>query len=120
MELLQLKYFKDAFVTKNFSHTAEKYSVPQSAVSQSIKRLEEELGVQLFVRAANKITPNECGRYFYNYISAALIQIEKGINVVKRCDSDMNFVAKLLSDLRVIAFIPLSLGFLISKLEQLF
>lgn len=89
MELLQLKYFKDAFITKNFSHTAEKYSVPQSAVSQSIKRLEEELGVQLFARSANKITPNECGRYFYNYISAALTQIEKGINVVKRCDSDM-------------------------------
>ncbi len=89
MELLQLKYFKDAFTTKNFSHTAEKYSVPQSAVSQSIKRLEDELGVQLFVRSANKITPNECGRYFYNYISAALTQIEKGINVVKRCDSDM-------------------------------
>lgn len=89
MELLQLKYFKDAFVTKNFSHTAEKFCVPQSAVSQSIKRLEDELGVQLFTRSANKITPNECGRYFYNYISEALTQIEKGINVVKRCDSDV-------------------------------
>ena len=84
-----MKYFKDAFISKNFSRTAEKFCVPQSAVSQSIKRLEEELGVQLFTRSANKITPNECGRYFYNYINGALTQIEKGINVVKRCDSDV-------------------------------
>ena len=82
-----MKYFKDAFVTKNFSHTAEKFRVPQSAVSQSIKRLEDELGVQLFTRSANKITPNECGKIFYNYISMALTDLEKGINIVKRYGS---------------------------------
>ena len=48
MELLQLKYFKDAALTENFSHTAKNFYVPQSAVSQSIKRLETELGVELF------------------------------------------------------------------------
>lgn len=87
MELLQLKYFKDAFVCKNFSRTAEKFCVPQSAVSQSIKRLEEELGVQLFTRHANKITPNECGKIFYNYVNTSLTDLEKGINIVKRYSS---------------------------------
>lgn len=48
MELLQLKYFCDAAETENFSKTAKKYLVPTSNISQSIKRLERELGVELF------------------------------------------------------------------------
>ena len=42
MELLQLTYFCDAAVTQNFSKTAQKYNVPPSNISQSIKRLEIE------------------------------------------------------------------------------
>lgn len=82
-----MKYFKDAFVSKNFSRTAEKFRVPQSAVSQSIKRLEDELGVQLFTRSANRITPNECGKIFYNYVNMSLTDLEKGINIVKKYGS---------------------------------
>ena len=48
MEILQLKYFCDSAVTGNFSATAKKFMVPPSAVSQSIKRLENELGTTLF------------------------------------------------------------------------
>ena len=65
MELLQLKYFADAAVTQNFSRTAKSFFVPTSAVSQSIKRLESELGVKLFSRQANKITLNENGAAFF-------------------------------------------------------
>jgi len=52
MELLQLTYFCDAAVTQNFSKTAQKYNVPPSNISQSIKRLERELSAPLFDRRA--------------------------------------------------------------------
>ena len=55
MELLQLKYFCDAAETENFSKTAEKYLVPTSNISQSIKRLEKELDTELFEHRANRI-----------------------------------------------------------------
>ena len=42
MELLQLKYFCHAAQSCNFSKTAEKFGVPASGISQSIKRLEKE------------------------------------------------------------------------------
>ena len=76
MELLQLKYFCDAAETENFSRTAEKFYVPTSNISQSIKRLEKELGCELFEHYANKIVLNEEGRQFYSYVSQALMLLE--------------------------------------------
>lgn len=72
MELLQLKYFCDAAETENFSKTAKKFNVPQSNISQSIKRLEDELNTSLFTRRANSLFLNEAGRDFYKKISQAL------------------------------------------------
>lgn len=72
MELLQLTYFCDAAQSENFSKTAKKFGVPPSGVSQSIGRLERELGTTLFVRSANRITLNAQGRRFYEQASAAL------------------------------------------------
>ena len=65
MELLQLKYFCDAAETENFSLTAKKFEVPPSGISQTVKRLEEELGTELFIRGANRVSLNEQGRIFY-------------------------------------------------------
>ena len=48
MELLQLTYFCDAARSENFSQTARKFFVPPSNISQSIGRLEKELGCALF------------------------------------------------------------------------
>jgi len=76
MELLQLRYFCDAAGTENFSKTAAKFLVPTSNISQSIKRLERELGCELFEHYANRIRLNEDGKQFYSYVSSALILLE--------------------------------------------
>lgn len=78
MELLQLTYFCDAAETENFSKTALKFNVPASNISQTIRRLEEELGTKLFDRRANKASLNEAGRLFYNRAKSALMSIEEG------------------------------------------
>lgn len=75
MELLQLTYFCHAAQTQNFSHTAKQFNVPPSNISQSIKRLEEELGVQLFDRKTNRVTLNSRGEAFYREVSSALALI---------------------------------------------
>ena len=62
MEMLQLRYFYESAKTENFSHTAKKFQVPATSVSASVKRLEQELGCQLFDRVANRIRLNEHGR----------------------------------------------------------
>ncbi len=76
MELLQLKYFCDAARTQNFSKTAQKYLVPTSNISQSVKRLENELGAPLFDHRSNKIILNEQGKRFFERVSGALELID--------------------------------------------
>ena len=77
MELLQLTYFCDAAESENFSVTARKFKVPPSGISQTIKRLEEELSVKLFVRESNRITLSEQGRLFYDGAKEALCALSK-------------------------------------------
>lgn len=77
MELLQLQYFCDTAETENFSKTAKKHFVPTSSVSQSIKRLEKELGCELFEHGGNKITLNNDGKQFYTDASQALTLLER-------------------------------------------
>ncbi len=84
MELLQLKYFKDAALLENFSKVAELYMVPPSSVSHTIARLEDEIGVKLFTRSGNKILLNEAGKIFYNEVSASLAKLDKGIELVEK------------------------------------
>ena len=76
MELLQLKYFCDAAESENFTKTAKKFFVPTSAVSQSIKRLEGELSIQLFTRGNNRVALNENGKLFYEGVKEALSLLE--------------------------------------------
>lgn len=46
MELLQLTYLFDAAETESFSRTAQRFTAPSSNISQSVKRLETELGAR--------------------------------------------------------------------------
>ena len=48
MEIKQLKYFLEIAQAGSFSRAAEKLSVSQPALSVAMKKLEEELGIQLF------------------------------------------------------------------------
>lgn len=77
MELLQLMYFCHAAKNENFSKTAKEFKVPPSDISQSIHRLENELGVQLFDRSANRIKLNYLGKQFFENVNKALSYIEK-------------------------------------------
>ena len=87
MEILQLKYFCDAAKCENFSRTAKKFGVPPSDISQSIRRLERELGVSLFVRRANSIELNDKGREFYSRALKALAILDDAVAAVKESES---------------------------------
>lgn len=76
MELLQLRYFCSAAKSENFSKTAAEFMVPQSTVSQTIKKLENELGLPLFDRRGNRVYLNESGRLFYGTVGRCLTEID--------------------------------------------
>ncbi|WP_375572531.1 LysR family transcriptional regulator [Ahrensia marina] len=57
-----LRYFRAVAHTGNLTRTAEQLNVSQSALSVQIKRLEEQLGHQLFERRGRALHLTEAGR----------------------------------------------------------
>ncbi|HEY4279245.1 MAG TPA: LysR family transcriptional regulator [Conexibacter sp.] len=61
MELRQLRYFAAVARHGHFTRAADELHVTQSALSQQVRRLEEELGVALLVRAQTGVTLTAAG-----------------------------------------------------------
>lgn len=62
MELQQLHYFLVVAKYQHMTKSAELLHIAQPALSQCIKRLEEELGTPLFDRVGKRIVLNDCGK----------------------------------------------------------
>jgi DNA-binding transcriptional LysR family regulator len=60
-ELRQLRYFLAAAERLSFSEAALDLSLSQPALSESIRKLEDELGAPLFVRAGRRVTLTPAG-----------------------------------------------------------
>lgn len=82
MEMLQLRYFYESAMAGSFSKTAQKYMVPASSVSASVRRLEQELGTELFVRTGNRIELNENGKRFLETVGNTLTQLDVAVNTI--------------------------------------
>ena len=64
MTIQQLEYFLSAAKTLNFTKTGKNFFISQSAVTQQIHNLEEELHVSLFYRNNKKLSLTPAGRMF--------------------------------------------------------
>ena len=84
MELLQLRYFVTVARMQSITKAANYYGIPQPAMSQTIARLEADLGdVRLFDRKNGRIYLNESGRRFLGRVEYALQSLDEGIAELK-------------------------------------
>ena len=83
MELLQLRYFYESAVNESFSKTAQSHMVPITSVSASIKRLEKELGCELFVRSSNRVRLSQEGKRFYESVRETLAGLDRAVEGLK-------------------------------------
>ncbi|MEU6742217.1 LysR family transcriptional regulator [Streptosporangium sandarakinum] len=72
MELRQLEYFVAVAEERSFTRAAERVHISQSGVSAQIRRLERELGAELFDRSARVATLTVAGRAALEHARAAL------------------------------------------------
>lgn len=82
MELLWLRYFEKVADYESVTKAAKHFMVPQPSMSQTIARLEDELGKKLFDRRNSKIFLNEDGKVFYQYVKTALRELDNGVTAV--------------------------------------
>lgn len=72
MRTSQLEYFVAAAESLSFTDAAQRCHVAQPAVSQQIRRLEEELGFELFRRERGGLALTDAGVLYYREASEAL------------------------------------------------
>ena len=63
--LNQVRYFQAVVRLGSFTEAAEECHISQSAISQQIKTLEQELGIQLIERRNRKFELTPAGEHFY-------------------------------------------------------
>jgi LysR family transcriptional regulator, transcription activator of glutamate synthase operon len=76
MELRQLVYAEAVARHRHFTRAAEELHVAQSALSHQIRRLEAELGTELFERTSRRVVPTEAGEAVATRARRVLAEIE--------------------------------------------
>jgi DNA-binding transcriptional LysR family regulator len=61
IELRQLRYFEAVARHRHFTRAADELRVAQSALSHQVRRLEQELGMELLQRTTRSVSPTEAG-----------------------------------------------------------
>ena len=72
----QMKYFISVVECSSFTEAAEQCYISQSAISQQIRSLEKELGVELIHRENRRFTLTPAGEYFYEQSKGILNEVE--------------------------------------------
>lgn len=100
MELLQLRYFYESAKNENFSRTAEMFMVPTTSVSASIKRLEKELGCELFDRMSNRIVLNANGRILQQNLCSVFRDLGNAVEELSAHKEDNREIKILVRSMR--------------------
>lgn len=77
MELRHLRYFVAVAEELNFSRAAERIYLSQPALSQQIRKLEEELEIALFHRTKHRVELTEAGQVLLKGARQVLVQVEQ-------------------------------------------
>lgn len=87
MLLRQMKYFSAVVDYNSFTGAAAQCYISQSAISQQIQALEQEVGVELIRRGNRRFTLTPAGQHFYPHCKAILEQTDELVRETKRLGS---------------------------------
>ena len=90
MDFLQLEYFLKLAKHQHVSHTANLLHISQPALSATIKKLENDLGTELFIRKGRNIALSPYGEVFKKYVEDAFLSIENGKQAITRMKNSDN------------------------------
>jgi len=79
LELRQLQYFVQVARLQHVTKAAEELHVAQSAVSRQIHRLEEELGIRLFMQRGRNVQLTPVGQLFLRRAEALLGDLDRAV-----------------------------------------
>lgn len=81
------KIFNTVASTGNISKAAKELFISQPAISKSIGRLEEDLGITLFIRTSRGVKLTEEGGMLYDYTKSAFETLQQGEETLRRINA---------------------------------
>lgn len=87
MEIKDMRAFYAIVEEGNISHAAQRLDVAQPALSRQMKRLEEQLGVQLFERGSRRIRLTDAGRVLYGRVEHILGMVDGTVREITEIGS---------------------------------
>lgn len=83
---------------RSFTRAAAKLRTSQSAISQTLRNLEDRIGIKLLSRTTRSVTPTEAGEYLLNLIQPAIAEIEHGMNQLSALKNDPTGTLRISAD----------------------
>lgn len=83
MELTPLRYFRVMARVGHMTRAAEELGVTQPALSAMLRKLEEEVGAELFHRTGRGVELSEAGRIFLTHADQAVREADSGVAAVR-------------------------------------
>lgn len=77
MDVRQLRYFSEIVEAKSFTRAANRVRIAQPALGLQIRKLEDELGVELLHRHSRGVEATEAGAVLLRHANAILKQVEQ-------------------------------------------
>ena len=95
MRVDYLRYFEHLAKVLNYTKAAQDLYIAQPTLSVAIKRMEKELGIQLFKRAgggasSQRIELTETGAILQEYVAQALNSLDTGLRVAREKQGELN------------------------------
>lgn len=90
MKLSELRFMVAVAKARNFRRAADASYVSQPALSLAIKKLEEDLGVQIFERSRNDVTATPIGEKIISQAILALEEIEHIREIAKQGNNQLD------------------------------
>jgi LysR family tcuABC transcriptional regulator len=84
VDMRQLRYFVQIVESGSLARASRQLFIAQPALSQTMARLEEEVGKPLLVRSSRGVSPTENGSALYHHAKFMLRQLEQAVAVARQ------------------------------------
>lgn len=91
----QMQYFISIVKNNSFTEAAEENYISQSAISQAIKSLEDELGVKLLKRKNRSFSLTDAGEYFYKQSLIMVDEVNRLKQAITKISTNKNDILRI-------------------------